>query len=65
MITLDGTVTVAAVTDGTSNTFLYGEKAHGLFTRFDPTYQNGTTCWQTGLYFDTLFVTAYPPNVGT
>jgi len=65
VITLDGTVTVAAVTDGTSNTFLYGEKAHGLFARFDPTYQNGTTCWQTGLYFDTLIATAYPPNVGT
>ena len=65
MITLDGTVTVACVTDGTSNTFIYGEKAHGLFARFEPSYQNGTTCWQTGLYFDTLLTTTYPPNVGT
>jgi prepilin-type N-terminal cleavage/methylation domain-containing protein/prepilin-type processing-associated H-X9-DG protein len=65
VITLDGTVTVAGITDGTSNTFVYGEKAHGLFARFEPTYQNGTTCWQTGLYFDTLLTTTYPPNVGT
>jgi prepilin-type N-terminal cleavage/methylation domain-containing protein/prepilin-type processing-associated H-X9-DG protein len=65
VITQDGTVTVASITDGTSNTFLFGEKAHGLFARFNPTYQNGTTCWQTGLYFDTLLSTTYPPNVGT
>jgi prepilin-type N-terminal cleavage/methylation domain-containing protein/prepilin-type processing-associated H-X9-DG protein len=63
VITLDGTVTVAHVTDGTSNTFIYGEKAHGLFGIYDVKYQNSDTSWQTGLYFDTLLVTAYPPNV--
>ena len=33
--------------------------------QFEPAYQNGDTCWQTGLYFDTLITTTYPPNVGT
>jgi prepilin-type N-terminal cleavage/methylation domain-containing protein/prepilin-type processing-associated H-X9-DG protein len=65
IITLDGTVKPADVVDGTSNTFLYGEKAHGLLARWEPNYQNGTTCWQTGLYFDTLLTTTYPPNVGS
>jgi prepilin-type processing-associated H-X9-DG protein len=63
VITLDGTVTVAQVSDGASNTFLYGEKAHGLFAIYDVKFQNSDTSWQTGLYFDTLLVTAYPPNV--
>jgi prepilin-type processing-associated H-X9-DG protein len=65
VITLDGTVTVSAITDGTSNTFIYGEKAHGLLAQWEPRYQNGTTCWQTGLYFDTLLTTTYPPNVAS
>jgi prepilin-type N-terminal cleavage/methylation domain-containing protein/prepilin-type processing-associated H-X9-DG protein len=65
VITIDGNVTIAGITDGTSNTFLYGEKAHGLFARFDTTYSNSDTSWQTGLYFDTMFTTLYPPNVGT
>ena len=28
-IIIDGNVTLASITDGTSNTFIYGEKAHG------------------------------------
>jgi prepilin-type N-terminal cleavage/methylation domain-containing protein/prepilin-type processing-associated H-X9-DG protein len=65
VIVHDGAITIAQVTDGTSNTFLYGEKAHSLFARFDAPYQNCDTAWHTGLYFDTLFTTLYPPNVGT
>jgi prepilin-type N-terminal cleavage/methylation domain-containing protein/prepilin-type processing-associated H-X9-DG protein len=59
----EGTVTVAQITDGTSNSFIYGEKAHGLFAIFDTAFQNNDTAWQTGKYFDTLLATAYPPNV--
>jgi prepilin-type N-terminal cleavage/methylation domain-containing protein/prepilin-type processing-associated H-X9-DG protein len=65
VITHDGTVKPADILDGTSNTLLYGEKAHGLFARFDATYQNSDTAWHTGLYFDTMLTTFYPPNVGT
>jgi prepilin-type N-terminal cleavage/methylation domain-containing protein/prepilin-type processing-associated H-X9-DG protein len=64
-IIIDGNVSMASVSDGTSNTFLYGEKSHSLFARFEPQYQNSDTSWQTGLYFDTMFTTLYPPNVGT
>ena len=65
VITHDGTVSISKITDGTSNTFLYGEKSHGLFAKFSPKYYNSDTSWQTGLYFDTLLTTFYPPNVGT
>lgn len=64
IITHDGTVGIAQVTDGTSNTFLYAEKAHFLLGKYAPTYANSDSSWQTGLYFDTLFTTLYPPNVG-
>jgi prepilin-type N-terminal cleavage/methylation domain-containing protein/prepilin-type processing-associated H-X9-DG protein len=65
VVTHDGTVTIASVTDGTSNTFLYGEKSHGLFSKYSPQYYNSDTSWQTGLYFDTLVTTFYPPNIGS
>jgi prepilin-type N-terminal cleavage/methylation domain-containing protein/prepilin-type processing-associated H-X9-DG protein len=64
-IVLDQAVTLASITDGTSNTFLYGEKAHGYFAQWDATYQNCDTVWISPLYFDTLFTTFYPPNVPT
>jgi prepilin-type N-terminal cleavage/methylation domain-containing protein/prepilin-type processing-associated H-X9-DG protein len=65
VIVHDMAIQMGNITDGTSNTFLYGEKAHGLFARFDPKYYNSDTSWQTGLYFDTMLTTLYPPNVGT
>jgi prepilin-type N-terminal cleavage/methylation domain-containing protein/prepilin-type processing-associated H-X9-DG protein len=61
----DSTVKIAMITDGTSNTFMFGEKAHALFSKFDPAYQNSDTSWQTGLWYDTMLTTLYPPNVGT
>jgi len=64
-ITIDGNVTLGSITDGTSNTFVYGEKAHGYFAQFNSTYQNCDTAWQSGLYFDTMFTTTYPPNLPT
>jgi prepilin-type N-terminal cleavage/methylation domain-containing protein/prepilin-type processing-associated H-X9-DG protein len=62
-IIIDGTVTIASITDGTSNTFIYGEKAHGYFAQYDATYQNCDQAWQSGLYFDTMLTTTYPPNL--
>ena len=64
-IVLDQAVTLASITDGTSNTFIYGEKAHGYFAVWDTTYQYCDTVWISPLYFDTLFTTFYPPNVPT
>ena len=34
-IIIDGYVKIASITDGTSNTFIYGEKAHGYFAQYD------------------------------
>ncbi len=64
-IIIDGRVTIASITDGTSNTFIYGEKAHGYFAQYDTTYQYCDTVWDSGLYFDTMFTTTYPPNLPT
>ena len=64
-VIIDGNVTLASITDGTSNTFVFGEKAHGYQAANDPTYANSTNCWQTGLYFDTMFTTTYPLNLPT
>jgi prepilin-type processing-associated H-X9-DG protein len=63
VVTHDQAISVAQVTDGTSNTFLLGEKAHNLLLKLNPTYANCDNAWQTGLYFDTMFTTLYPPNI--
>jgi prepilin-type N-terminal cleavage/methylation domain-containing protein/prepilin-type processing-associated H-X9-DG protein len=60
----DSSVRIADITDGTSNTFLFGEHSHGQFQQFDPNYYNSDTSWQSGRYYDTLFCSMYPPNVG-
>ncbi len=58
--------TVASVTDGVSNTFAFGEKAHGKFSQtpdvnYSIDYQyNGA--WVSGGFGDTLFTTLYPMN---
>jgi prepilin-type N-terminal cleavage/methylation domain-containing protein/prepilin-type processing-associated H-X9-DG protein len=62
-LVIDGSVTLASITDGTSNTFIFGEKAHGYFAQYDTTYQYCDTAWHSGLYFDTMFTTTYPPNL--
>ncbi len=59
----DAAVTIASITDGTSNTFLAGEHAKGYFQRFDPTYYISDCAWYSGNYFDTQICTLYPPNV--
>ena len=57
---------LASVTDGLSNTFAFGEKAHGKFSQvpdvnYSIDYQyNGA--WISGNFGDTLFTALYPMN---
>ena len=50
---------MAGVTDGTSNTMLASERAHGKFNTSDIT---GWNWWTSGNFGDTLFTTFYPMN---
>ena len=52
-------VSMASVTDGTSNTMLASERAHGKFNSSDVT---GWNWWTSGNFGDTLFTTFYPMN---
>ncbi|MGP0066447.1 MAG: DUF1559 domain-containing protein [Isosphaeraceae bacterium] len=58
--------TLASVTDGLSNTFAFGEKAHGKFPQTADAYYsidyqyNGA--WVSGNFGDTLFTALYPMN---
>jgi prepilin-type processing-associated H-X9-DG protein len=52
-------VTIASITDGTSNTILLGEDALGLESSGD---QNQWQWWASGNYSDTMFSTFYPIN---
>jgi prepilin-type processing-associated H-X9-DG protein len=57
-------VRISGITDGTSNTFLYGEHAHSkISTNMDDYY--GINWWTTGDYGDTTFCTIFPPNYFT
>ena len=59
----DSHVKLSAITDGTSNTFLFGERAQTLFAQNDPTYQNSDGSWNSHHWFDTMVTTYFPPNV--
>ncbi len=61
----DSKVTIAAITDGTSNTFLFGERAQTLFAKFDSYYANSDGSWHSHWWYNTMVTTYYPPNVGT
>ena len=50
---------IASITDGTSNTMLYSEKANGLFTPADSLCYNW---WGDAVSGDSLFSTLYPIN---
>jgi prepilin-type N-terminal cleavage/methylation domain-containing protein/prepilin-type processing-associated H-X9-DG protein len=50
---------IAAITDGTSNTLLYGEEANGIFTAGDSLCFNW---WGDSVSGDSLFSTLYPIN---
>ena len=56
----DSTVTIAAVTDGTSNTFLFAEHSKAKAVLNDPYYYSSDCSWQSGRWYDTLFSTLYP-----
>jgi len=58
----DSTVKIAAVTDGTSNTFLFSEHSHFMATLNDPYYFVSDNSWQSGRWYDTLFCTLYSMN---
>jgi prepilin-type N-terminal cleavage/methylation domain-containing protein/prepilin-type processing-associated H-X9-DG protein len=57
-----GPVTIANVTDGTSNTIAFGEHAHGLLSKQDGSFYSWNW-WVSGNYGDTAFTTFYPLNV--
>ena len=59
----DSTVKIASITDGTSNTMLFGEHSHKNLQTFDPTFGNSDNSWQSGRWYDTLFSTMYPLNM--
>jgi prepilin-type processing-associated H-X9-DG protein/prepilin-type N-terminal cleavage/methylation domain-containing protein len=64
-----GPVKLSSVTDGSSNTFAFGERAHGLFSRgVDPSgYVDfyDFNWWASNYYGDTSFTTLYPLNGST
>jgi prepilin-type N-terminal cleavage/methylation domain-containing protein/prepilin-type processing-associated H-X9-DG protein len=57
-----GVVTIASITDGTSNTFAFGEHAHGLLSKADSSF-NKWNWFISGNYGDTAFTTFYPINI--
>ena len=54
-----GPVLLASVTDGTSNTLMYSERAHGMLNDADEACWNW---WCSGNFGDTSFCTMYPIN---
>ncbi len=60
----DSAVSIAAITDGMSNTIAFGEHSRGVLFKTDPAYAISDGSWNSGRYYDTLFSTLYPLNLG-
>jgi prepilin-type N-terminal cleavage/methylation domain-containing protein/prepilin-type processing-associated H-X9-DG protein len=58
----DSHVQISEILDGTSNTFLFGEKSHQLLAANDLGYSNSDFSWQSGYGYDTMFSTFFMPN---
>ncbi len=58
----DSATTIASITDGTSNTMLFGEHCHANLLIFDATYGGSDNSWQSGRWYDAFYGTMYPPN---
>ena len=60
----DSSIKIADVTDGTSNTLLFGEKAFTLAPKYgDSLYFNSDGGWNNYHWYDTMISAYYPPNV--
>jgi prepilin-type N-terminal cleavage/methylation domain-containing protein/prepilin-type processing-associated H-X9-DG protein len=59
--TLTGPVKLQSITDGTSNTQIYGEHAHSLISAGLGDFY-GCNWWTSGDYGDTTYCTMFPPN---
>jgi prepilin-type N-terminal cleavage/methylation domain-containing protein/prepilin-type processing-associated H-X9-DG protein len=57
-------VAIASITDGTSNTLMYGEHAHTLMAAANGDIY-GLNWWTSGDYGDTTFSSIFPPNYFT
>jgi prepilin-type N-terminal cleavage/methylation domain-containing protein/prepilin-type processing-associated H-X9-DG protein len=59
----EASVRISSITDGTSNTFLFGERAKALLVKVDPAFSVSDGSWNTAQYYDTMVSTFYPPNL--
>ncbi len=60
----DSSVKIASITDGMSNTMMFGEHSKGHLLILDPGYAISDGSWNSGRWYDTLFSTLYPMNLG-
>jgi prepilin-type N-terminal cleavage/methylation domain-containing protein/prepilin-type processing-associated H-X9-DG protein len=61
----DSSVKIAQITDGTSNTLLFGEHSRFSMQKAGSTFTNSDFSWNSGRFYDTLFSSFYPPNPPT